>query len=167
MGLTDMELLRFVPAYVAVVASWPRSPEEAVMWCGEREFPVPAQTVANWQQDDEARAYMLIADDAPIGYGELWLDAEEKEIELARIIIAPGARGKGYGRALVQLLLSEAVNVGCSDIFMRVHPDNGIALMCYRGAGFVVVDAKLAEAWNAGQPVNYVWLRHGGAEPGH
>jgi hypothetical protein len=43
---------------------------------------------------------------------------------------------------------------------MRVHPDNDRALSCYWGAGFVPVDAALAESWNAVQPVNYVWLRH-------
>lgn len=137
------------------------------MWCGEHEFPVPARRIASWQRDEETQAHILIAGDAPIGYGELWLDAQEQEAELARIIIAPGARGQGLGKALVRGLLSEAAEAGYSDIFMRVHPDNGIALRCYRGAGFVVVDAGLASARNTGQPVSYVWLRHGGPGPDH
>jgi len=162
-----MELVPFAPAYAAVVASWPRSAAEAMMWCGQREFPVPARIVADWQRDEEVSAYLLMAGDALIGYGEVWLDAQDKEAELARIIIAPEARGNGRGRALVRFLLSEAVKAGYPGIFMRVHPDNDPALRCYRGAGFVVVEASLAQAWNAGQPVSYVWLRHGGAGPGH
>ena len=164
-ALSGMELVPFTLAYAAVATSWARSAEEAVMWCEEREFRVPAQVVAGWQRDDEVRAHLLTVGDALIGYGELWLDAQEKEVELARIIIAPGVRGKGYGRILVQLLLPEAVKAGYPDIFMRVHPDNGIALRCYQRAGFVAVDASLAQAWNTGQPVSYVWLRHDGARP--
>jgi ribosomal protein S18 acetylase RimI-like enzyme len=94
-----------------------------------------------------------------LGYGELWLDTEEDEVELARIVVAPEARGRGLGRALVRGLLAEARLSGMADVFMRVHPDNAAALRCYRGAGFEPVDTGSATAWNAGQPVAYVWLR--------
>jgi len=160
-----MDLVPFAPTQAGLVASWPRSAEEVVMWCGKQEFPLPVETVDAWQHSEEVRAYLLIADDVPIGYGELWLDAQEDEVELARIILAPAARGRGVGRALVLSLLSEAVKIGWSDIFMRVHPDNTVALRCYRGAGFVPVEAELAAQWNVPQPVEYVWLRHGDTHP--
>jgi ribosomal protein S18 acetylase RimI-like enzyme len=129
------------------------------MWCGEREFPVPQHRVAAWQREDWVQAYLLLAGDAPVGYGELWLDAEDQEAELARIIIAPAARATGHGRTLVRGLLAQAVNAGYRAVFLRVHPDNAIALRCYLGAGFVAVDARLAEERNTGQPVSYEWLR--------
>jgi hypothetical protein len=44
-------------------------------------------------------------------------------------------------------------------VFMRVHPDNAVALRSYAGAGFVPVSAAEAAAWNVGQPTQYVWLR--------
>jgi ribosomal protein S18 acetylase RimI-like enzyme len=160
-----VDLVPFASVHAAVVAGWPRSAEEAVMWCGEREFPFPAHRVADWQRDDDARAHLLMADDEPVGYGELWLDAQENEIELARIIIAPGARGKGLGRTLVRGLLSEAAQAGYSNILMRVHPANTVALRCYQGAGFVVADATRTQAWNTGQPFSYVWLCYDGAGP--
>lgn len=129
------------------------------MWCGRKEFPVAARTVTDWQRDDDVQAHVLVEDEKVVGYGELWSDAEEDEIELARIIVAPGIRGKGIGRVLVRRLLAQALKAGRSDVFMRVHPDNRPALRCYRRAGFVPVDAGLAESWNAAQPVNYVWLQ--------
>jgi ribosomal protein S18 acetylase RimI-like enzyme len=156
-----MDLQPFDPVHAALVASWPRSAEEVVMWCGSPEFPLPATMIEGWQQDDEVRSRLLIMDGVPTGYGELWLDAEENEVELARIILAPDARGRGLGRAFVLALLSEATTLGWADIFLRVHPENAAALRCYRGAGFVPVDPELAAEWNVPQPVDYVWLRPG------
>jgi ribosomal protein S18 acetylase RimI-like enzyme len=161
-----VELSPFDAADAAVVASWPQSSREAAMWCGSREFPVPAQTVASCQREDDVRARVLLADDSLVGYGELWTDPAESEVELARLIVGPGQRRKGMGQVLVRRLLSEARDAGYSDIFLRVHPDNDPALRCYRRTGFMTVDAGLAAAWNVGQPVGYVWLRHDGAAEG-
>jgi ribosomal protein S18 acetylase RimI-like enzyme len=158
-----MALLPFDPAHAALVASWPRSAQEAEWWCGGGPFPVPAQTVADWQREADVRAYMLLTGGVIAAYGELWTDADEGEVELARVIVAPAARGNGRGRALVLGLLSEAAQTGCPDILMRVNPANEIALRCYHGAGFQPVDAELASAWNSVQPVPYVWLHHTGS----
>ncbi|MGA6224269.1 GNAT family N-acetyltransferase [Streptomyces umbrinus] len=155
-----MDLLPFSTAHATTVATWPLSATEVAMWCGRGDFPVAAETVAAWQQDTDVSARLLVEDERPVAYGELWFDAEEDEVELARIIVAPEARGRGLGRVLVRGLLGEARNSGHSDVFMRVHPDNDRALRCYRGAGFVPVGPELTQAWNAVQPVAYVWLRH-------
>jgi ribosomal protein S18 acetylase RimI-like enzyme len=155
-----MEFLAFDPAHVAVVAGWPLSAQEAGWWCGAGPFPVPAQTVADWQREAGVHACMLLASGAIAGYGELWVDDDEGEVELARIIVDPAARGHGLGRALVRGLLSEAAQAGYPNIFIRVHPANEIALKCYLGEGFSEVGPELARAWNVGQPVTYAWLRH-------
>jgi ribosomal protein S18 acetylase RimI-like enzyme len=156
-----MDLLPFAAAHAVTVAGWPTSSAEVVMWCGRQEFPVPAQTVTDWQREDDVQAHVLLDDDGRlVAYGELWCDAEENEVELARIIVAPDARGKGVGRVLVRELLVRAREAGFADVLIRVHPDNERALRCYRGAGFVPVDAGLAEAWNVPQPVDYHWLQH-------
>jgi ribosomal protein S18 acetylase RimI-like enzyme len=155
-----MDLQSFDPVHAVLVASWPRSADEVVMWCGSNEFPLPATMIEAWQQD-EVRSRLLMTDGVPTGYGELWLDAEENEVELARIILAPDVRGRGLGRAFVLALLSEATALGWSDIFLRVHPENAVALRCYRGAGFLPVQPELAAEWNVPQPLDYVWLRPG------
>ncbi|MCX4903077.1 N-acetyltransferase [Streptomyces sp. NBC_00878] len=155
-----MDLLPFSTAYATTVATWPVSAVEVSMWCGRAEFPMAWQTVADWQGEPDVTAHLLMEGERPVAYGELWFDAEEDEVELARIIVAPEVRGRGLGRVLVRGLLGEADRSGHSDVFMRVHPDNDAALRCYRGAGFVPVGPELAEAWNAVQPVDYVWLRH-------
>ncbi|MET8969604.1 GNAT family N-acetyltransferase [Streptomyces hydrogenans] len=155
-----MDLLPFAAAHASLVAGWPTHADEVVRWCGRREFPATARMVADWQGDDDVRAHVLVEDGNVVGYGEVWLDDEEDEAELARIIVAPGARGRGVGRVLVRELLGRALAAGFRDVFLRVHPDNEAALTCYRGAGFVTVDDGLAASWNAAQPVDYVWLRN-------
>ena len=95
------------------------------------------------------------ADEELIGYGELWVDHDGGEVELARLIIDPRRRGRGAGRDLVAELVARAEY---PEVFLRVHPDNPVALRCYTGAGFVRVDAVLEAEWNAPQPVAYVWL---------
>ncbi|GHA48736.1 MULTISPECIES: GNAT family N-acetyltransferase [Streptomyces] len=102
------------------------------------------RTVAGWQQAD---------------------DAEEDEAEPARIIVAPGVRGTGLGRVLVQGLLARALRAGFADVHLRVHPGDDRALGCYPGAGFRPVDPGLAESRNTAQPVGYVWLRHDSDAP--
>ncbi|MGW6013473.1 GNAT family N-acetyltransferase [Streptomyces sp. NPDC055210] len=158
-----MRLSPFTINHASLVASWPTTPTEVLMWCGLREFPVRGQTVSAWQRDPDVTAYALVEDERPLAYGELWPDTEEDEVELARIIVAPGVRGRGLGRRLVRGLLAEARLTGLSEICMRVHPQNTPALRCYRGAGFDPVDAEEAASWNTGQPVEYTWLRYGHA----
>jgi [ribosomal protein S18]-alanine N-acetyltransferase len=160
-GSKRTALLPYAAAHAVTVAGWAASAHEVALWCGRQEFPVDPRTIDEWQRDEDVRAHILVEGGGAVGYGELWFDAEEDEVELARIIVAPGMRGKGIGRVLVRELLAKALAAGYDDVFLRVHPDNARALRCYRGAGFVPVDAALAESWNAAQPVGYVWLRHG------
>ncbi|MEV7951751.1 GNAT family N-acetyltransferase [Streptomyces rubiginosohelvolus] len=155
-----MSLTPFSAADAAAVAGWPTTSEEVSMWCGRKEFPFEAEIVSSWSKDDDVHAYLLAVNGELVGYGEVWLDAEEEEVELARIIVAPDARGKGLGRSIVQGLLAHAQESGYSDIFMRVYPNNEKALRCYLGAGFAPVTPDVAENWNASQPVSYIWLQH-------
>lgn len=67
------------------------------MWCGGRKFPVPARTIHAWQDEADVRAHVLVEDHRLLGYGELSFDPAENEVELARIIVSPPARGRGVG----------------------------------------------------------------------
>ena len=153
-----MLLTPFDPALAPVVASWAAPGAETLRWCG---LPAaPAAVVASWGEAADVRAYGLLDGEDLIGYGELWLDDEEAEVELARIVVAPARRGRGTGRVLTAAL-AERARTHHDQVFLRVHPDNEPALRCYRGAGFVPVAAAEAAGWNRGQPVGYVWLRLG------
>jgi ribosomal protein S18 acetylase RimI-like enzyme len=156
-----MGLSSFEAGHAASVAGWATSAHEVALLCGREEFPFPAELLGSWPKSaDDIVRFLLLDGETPIGYGELWLDDDEDEIELARIIVAPEHRGKGHGVRLVRALLSEASKHDHANIFLRVRPDNTPAIRTYERAGFKPVDAALAAEWNAPQPIDYAWFRY-------
>lgn len=126
------------------------------------EWPEAAQLLAAWHADPDVRPYLLTVESGDlIGYGEVWVDAEEDEAELARLVIDPALRGRGHGRLLTTLLTAEARRLGFSDIWLRVVPENAPAIACYRAAGFSRATADEETAFNVGQPRTYLWMRAG------
>jgi len=162
MGYT-LEL--FAAGRAGLVAGWVTSADEADRWCSRAEHPFPASVVAGWSGQDDVTAYLLVdPDGVPVAYGEVWSDDAAGEAELARLLVAPAARGRGVGRVLVGALVGVA---GYDDVFLRVRPDNAVALASYRGAGFADVAPELQAEWNAPQPRPYIWLRYApGPGPG-
>jgi ribosomal protein S18 acetylase RimI-like enzyme len=132
-------------------------------WCSRTEAPVPAEVIAGWSEPQDVDAYVLVDDDGePVAYGELWIDDDEHEVELARLIVAPPSRGRGVGRRLVARLTELALRRH-PFVALRVHTDNEVARRCYAAAGFERATAGEEDEWNRGQPVAFVWMvwRHG------
>jgi ribosomal protein S18 acetylase RimI-like enzyme len=92
----------------------------------------------------------------------VWEDAEQREAELARIIVDPGRRGRGAGRALTRLLAERASALGYDDVWLRVLPENHAALACYVAAGMRHADPALERSFNLGQRREYRWMRYEG-----
>lgn len=143
------------------VARWPASIEEVRLWAGSAgRWPVQAALFQRWHEDTGVHPCVLHDGETLIGYGELWVDEPEQEVELARIIVNPANRGRGAGKRLVALLLERASLTGLPDAFVRVVPENGAAIACYRGAGFSPVSDTERDEFNRGQPVDYVWMHY-------
>ena len=143
------------------VARWLTSLAEVRLWAGgDPGWPVDVSVFRGWHADPDVNPYVLCEGKKPIGYGEVWIDEPEQEVELARIIVSPARRGYGVGRRLVRLLLQRAASSRLPDAFVRVVPENGVALACYRSAGFSPVSAPEREEFNRGQPVDYLWMHY-------
>lgn len=156
-----IQLRRFAPHDTASIISWPRSLSEAQWWAGpQTPWPLTPAMIQRWHTDPDARPYLLHSDELLLGYGELWVDAEEQEVELARVIVAPTQRGQGLGLALVQQLLAEAGRTAYHRTFVRVVPENRVAVACYMQAGFAPVSPADQRAFNRGQPIEYLWMRY-------
>ena len=145
--------VRPFPAGLAVlVSSWAGTAGEVLMWCGLAAAPVPAGQIEAWADEDGVQPFGLYRDEQLVGYGELWVDDDEAEVELARLIVDPRERGQGLGRYLVAELAGRARSVHPL-VFLRVHPANLAAQRCYAAAGFQPVTPEQAAEWNTGQPV--------------
>jgi [ribosomal protein S18]-alanine N-acetyltransferase len=159
-----MRLLPFEADRAALVASWAVGDDVVRAWCAVEADRVPAEVVAGWSEADDVEAY-LFSDDrgAPIAYGELWLDDEEGEVELARLLVAPEHRGRGVGRALTRALTSRAreAHPELPSVFLRVRPENEQAIRAYAAAGYVDVPADEQASWNEGQRFAYHWMLAG------
>ncbi len=151
----------FDPARAALVASWAVGDDVVRAWCAVEGDAVPADVVAGWSAADDVEAYLFgESDDAPVAYGELWLDDEEGEVELARLLVAPDLRGQGIGRALVTALVGQArrSHPELPDVILRVRPENEQGIRAYAAAGFVAVPADEQVVWNEGQRFAYHWM---------
>jgi ribosomal-protein-alanine N-acetyltransferase len=94
----------------------------------------------------------------PVAYGELWV--EDDEAELAHLVVDPALRRQGLGQALALELVAAARAQGLVHVFIRVRPDNAVAIGCYTTVGFVPVTAEEEAEFNADQPATYHWMRH-------
>jgi [ribosomal protein S18]-alanine N-acetyltransferase len=153
-----VELRPFESTFADTVSGWATSSAEVRAWCSREGTSVPAHVVASWSEVPDVHAFLLHDDGAaPVGYGELWIDDEEGEVELARLIVAPDRRGHGIGRDLVSRLVVEA-SAHHPQVIMRVLPENEPARRAYAAAGFVPVAAQAQAEWNRGQPAAYLWM---------
>jgi ribosomal protein S18 acetylase RimI-like enzyme len=163
-----VELRGYSDEYGVQVAGWAVDAKEVALLSGRVVYPFPEELKTSWRKpDSDIHSYLLFDGDRPVGYGEVWLDDEEDEVELARILVDPKVRGRGIGLNLVRALLGPAVEAGYSEVFLRVRPENEIAIRTYHRSGFVDVPAALMDEWNDGQPLAYRWMRYAGeADPG-
>ncbi|MEU8223540.1 GNAT family N-acetyltransferase [Kribbella sp. NPDC048915] len=158
-----MELRGYEDRYGVRVAGWATDEKEVALLSGRVVYPFPEELLTSWRTvDPDIHSYLLFDGERAVGYGEVWLDDEEDEVELARIIVDPEVRGRGIGAGLVRALLGPALAAGYSEVFLRVRPENAAAIRTYQRSGFVDVPAGLMAEWNDGQPVAYRWMRYAG-----
>ena len=152
--------MRFGAARATLVSSWAPTPAEVLSWCARPEAPVPREVVAGWSAAEDVEAYLLLSGGSPVAYGELWLDDEEGEVELARLIVARDRRGQGVGRTLTRLLATAARQhfPDLDTVCLRVLPENDAGHRAYEAAGFAFVDPDTEATWNQGQPTQYRWM---------
>ena len=153
----SLRLGPFPEESAGIVSSWAETDEEVRMWCGAGTAPVAAEQISAWAREDGVQPFGLYRGKRLVAYGELWVDDDEAEVELARLIVDPGERGQGLGQHLA-VELTRVARFRHPRVFLRVHPGNIAALRCYDAAGFEPVGPDQAAIWNVGQPVEYIWL---------
>jgi [ribosomal protein S18]-alanine N-acetyltransferase len=121
--------------------------------------PIAADEVRGWWELDYVRPWVLLdEEDRLVGYGELWVDPEEDEVELARLIVDPARRGRGLGKQLTYELMAKAAEAELATTMLRTTPDNVVAIGCYLACGFVRLSPEEEAEWNEGQRRAWVWM---------
>jgi [ribosomal protein S18]-alanine N-acetyltransferase len=78
------------------------------------------------------------------GEGFVLARAGGDEAEILTIAVAPPARRKGLGRALIQAVAAHAQILGVRNLFLEVGIGNDAAQGLYRGLGFISVGLRKA-----------------------
>ncbi|QLP98676.1 MAG: GNAT family N-acetyltransferase [Rhodoblastus sp.] len=91
----------------------------------------------------EPWAYFLLAQDqegAPVGYAALLVVYQaqfaRRSVDLHHLFVAPAARGRGVGRALVEAAAEWARVRSAVRLTVGTHPDNARARSYYERLGF-------------------------------
>jgi GNAT superfamily N-acetyltransferase len=105
-------------------------------------YPEPGATHFRLDHEEvaEGRGAFLVAwvDGSPLGCGAVrCLDPATAEIK--RMYVAPAARGRGIGRAVLAALEREARRLGAQRLVLETGIRQEVALALYQNAGFVVV----------------------------
>ncbi|MFI7072572.1 GNAT family N-acetyltransferase [Micromonospora sediminicola] len=160
-GDTDpsIRLTPYHPSAAEHIATWARASHYSRGWLAPDTHEAQA-LIARWHADPDVCPYLLNRGDRPVGYGELWVERDDDEAELAHILVAPQQRRRGLGRRLARELVRAARERGLHHITLRVMPDNTPAIDCYRSAGFVREGADDERVLNTGQPHIYQWMRY-------
>jgi ribosomal-protein-alanine N-acetyltransferase len=78
------------------------------------------------------------------------------EAEILTLAVAPNARGRGLGRALLSAAADHAAHLGAISIFLEVGADNPAALALYASLGFDRVGQR--KAYYAAHSAGDAWV---------
>jgi GNAT superfamily N-acetyltransferase len=87
------------------------------------------------------RLWLICLGPPPIGYAAICfgytIEFSGRDAFVDELFIVPEQRGKGYGKAVLALLKSEAASLGVKALHLEVARTNEGAQRLYRSAGFV------------------------------
>ena len=157
----DVALGDFRAEHAATVLGWVSSAQDALGWAEVPFLRIGPQLFRDWHGAPGLVPCVGRLGEELCAYGQILEDQAEREAEVARVIVAPGLRRRGIGRAFVSLLAAEARRRGFDAPLARTLRANRAAFACYRSAGFVRLPREDEVALNVDQADDYVWLEFG------
>ncbi len=130
---------------LATVLGW--TPEAAALarWAGPVRYP---PTPASFREDagvTHGNSFILRDETGSlVAFGQA-LPRPEGTVHLARLIVAPAARGRGWGRELCRRLMAATPGQAPRRFTLNVYADNLVAVRLYTSLGFAVASRDLAQ----------------------
>jgi ribosomal protein S18 acetylase RimI-like enzyme len=139
------------------VASWVATARECELWAGPRlPFPLDLSTLPSIIDFDETYTFALCDSDLLVAFGQLVPKASRRG-HLARLIVAPEMRGRGFGETLVRALIDIGRQHGNVRASLNVDRANARAIALYLKVGFRDADRPADEPDSYGS--RYMELR--------
>lgn len=130
--------------------------------CIEQEsFQVPwsADSFYSELSGNQCARYLVLAeDDLVVAYGGMWLIIDQAHIN--NIAVAPGYRGRGYGRRIMKGLMRVAYrDGGITEMTLEVRTTNFVALRLYDSMGFAIEGSR-KNYYENGEDAYIMWCRN-------
>lgn len=118
------------------VAGWIRSRRDCEFWAGPYlPYPLDPELLPADVDLFTSDSMVLCQDQRLLAFGQLQ-EKDARSGHLARLIVNPAQRRRGYGRSLVEKLLQRAREKGYRSITLNVDRDNQAAQAMYAQLGF-------------------------------
>ncbi len=115
-----------------------------------------AYSLAEAKAKPECIPLAAYADGAPVGFVMYCIDDDDKEYWIYRLMIDEKHQGKGYGRLIMNNVLSEIkADKNHDKVYISFEPENETAKRLYESLGFRpdgrVIDGEVVYVMNYGQ----------------
>lgn len=140
-----MRLRPFIPCCdFDEIKDWISDERTHAMWCANlMKYPIEKGNFDNFMLEEAARfessPYVATTDDGKVvGFFCYQVNLSTNEGMLKFVVVNPSQRGKGLGKAMLQLAVEYAFNITKADaVCLNVFPENTRARKCYESVGFV------------------------------
>lgn len=134
-----LTLRAFTEGDFEALRSWAPAPDDVYMFAGSSLYwPLTDDQLRKWQRAEGVASWTAVRSDAPevaVGHIELVRTGPDSA-RLARVLLDPAVRGKGFGKALVASAIDAAIAAGTRRIDLNVITGNAPAIATYRRLGF-------------------------------
>lgn len=118
------------------IATWIRSRQECEFWAGPYlTYPLDMELLPVDLDLFTSDSLVLLQDQRLLAFGQLQ-EKDPRNGHLARLIVKPDQRRRGYGRSLVEKLLQHARGKGYRSVTLNVDRENRAAQAMYFRLGF-------------------------------
>jgi ribosomal-protein-alanine N-acetyltransferase len=145
--------------HVETVLGWASTADDALAWAGVPFLRLGRALLEGWHAEPGVVPCVGHTGGRLCAYGQVCEDRDAGEAEVARVIVAPGLRGHGIGRAFASLLAGEATRRGFGIVVARVRRGDRTGFACYRSAGFTRMSGEEEARMNVDLDHEYVWMR--------
>ncbi len=119
------------------------------------EDPPPSREV--WEEELMRRSFFLDGPEGPMAYAVTDVLGQEGEVGyVVNLVVAPGQRGRGLGRRMMEVLAAHFRARGCRRWMLYAEPDNVPAVALYTSVGMRLGEMdtvwRLARTQVAGLP---------------
>lgn len=148
-----LSLVAFKPDHFETLMTWFESERDLVQWTGTGvRFPLDAAQLLEMIAENEAEppawlCWSALLGEEIVGHAQLALDRRNGNGLVARIALAPGHRGKGLARPLLEEVVGRGFDLAWLErLELNVYSFNAAAIRAYERAGFVREGVRRASA---------------------